>query len=121
VERYKPGQTGCDHVELVQVTTLDDWWEANGRPPVDIVKLDVQGFELEALKGARRLLAAGSLAILAEVSFAPLYEGSCLYHEVATFLEAAGFTLYQLYYPRSDWRGRLLYADALFCRPEVMA
>jgi hypothetical protein len=61
------------------------------------------------------------LAILAEVSFAPLYEDACLYHEVAGLLEAHDFTLYQLYYPRSDSRGRLLYADALFCRSEVMA
>ena len=40
----------------VQVVRLDDWLEAHKIDRVDFVKLDVEGGELEALKGAEKLL-----------------------------------------------------------------
>jgi FkbM family methyltransferase len=52
----------------VPATTLDDWWERLGRPGIDLLKLDLEGFELRALNGARQLLAARPPAfVLVEV------------------------------------------------------
>lgn len=39
---------------LIQMLTLDDYFPANAR--VDLIKMDIQGFELRALHGARRVL-----------------------------------------------------------------
>lgn len=36
----------------VPVTTLDSEWQAMGRPKVSVVKIDVEGAEIEVLKGA---------------------------------------------------------------------
>jgi FkbM family methyltransferase len=42
----------------VQVSTLDDYLAGAGVPPVDVVKIDVEGAELDVVEGARRTLAA---------------------------------------------------------------
>ncbi len=42
--------------ETVPMTTLDDEWRALGRPPVSCIKLDIEGAEMAALKGARELI-----------------------------------------------------------------
>jgi len=42
----------------VEVTTLDDYLERAGVPRVDVVKLDVEGAELDVIDGASRTLAA---------------------------------------------------------------
>lgn len=51
----------------VEVTTLDDIWESHGSPGVTFVKIDIEGAEVEALKGARRMLAAGKPELLIEI------------------------------------------------------
>jgi FkbM family methyltransferase len=85
---------GTDTVrqESIQVETLDRILE-----PVELVrpvllKLDVQGFELEALRGAERVL--GSVdTVLTECSFVPFYAGQALFDEVRDFLDGHGFQL----------------------------
>ncbi|GMA25070.1 hypothetical protein GCM10025864_28290 [Luteimicrobium album] len=61
----------------VEVTTLDTWWAAEGRPHVALMKLDVERHESHVLAGARELLTAEQPALLAEVlsrdDFATLY------------------------------------------------
>lgn len=42
----------------VEVTTLDDYLERAGVPAVDVVKLDVEGAELDVVDGARQTLTA---------------------------------------------------------------
>lgn len=39
----------------VERTSLDEWWAVAGRPPVDIVKIDVEGHEVAVLVGMRCL------------------------------------------------------------------
>lgn len=57
---------------------------------LDFLKLDVQGFELEVLRGGRVKLGA-AVAVQAEVSFVPLYEGQPPLGEIDLELRARGF------------------------------
>jgi FkbM family methyltransferase len=78
---------GVQEVERlpVQVFRLDDYrWEKQLAWP-DLIKLDIQGFELEALKGSPECLKTAK-AIIAEVSFIEYYEGQCLFHDLVAHL-----------------------------------
>jgi FkbM family methyltransferase len=55
-----------------------------------LLKLDVQGYELQALEGCEELLRNFEY-IYAECSFVELYEGQALAHEVIAWLARRGF------------------------------
>jgi FkbM family methyltransferase len=73
----------------VPVTALDLAFPAPPSRPC-LLKLDVQGGELEVLRGAERLLASVD-EVLTEVSFVPLYVGQPLADDVIAFLAERGF------------------------------
>ena len=52
----------------VEVTTLDQEWESLGRPRVSVIKIDVEGGELNVLLGAQRCLAETRPVVLLEWS-----------------------------------------------------
>ena len=55
-----------------------------------LLKIDVQGFELEVLRASRPLLGAFE-HVYVEASFEVLYAGQALAGDVAAFLRAHGF------------------------------
>jgi methyltransferase FkbM-like protein len=57
---------------------------------MDLLKIDVQGSELDVFKSGRRLLAR-AVAVQTEVSFVPLYRGQPAFGAVDTFLRSLGF------------------------------
>jgi FkbM family methyltransferase len=58
-----------------------------------LLKLDVQGFELEILKGAKRTLGISEVVIM-EASLLPYNEGAPLFAEVVAFMNGAGFAAF---------------------------
>jgi FkbM family methyltransferase len=81
----------------VETTRLDDIPEVRG---TDLLKLDIQGAELLALRGGEKLL-ADVLVIHTEVEFVELYKGQPLFAEIDAFLRGRGFQFHQL-----NWTGR---------------
>ncbi len=79
----------------VVTTTLDEWAQRGQADPIDVLKVDVQGAELDVLRGAERSLQSVRLVEL-EVEFQSLYEGQPLFGEVDEFLRRRGFTLWRL-------------------------
>lgn len=76
----------------VRTVRLDDI-----SPPVapDLVKLDIQGSELEVLRHGRGTLSCATV-VETEVLFVPLYRGQPLAGDVMTFLAGEGFWLHRL-------------------------
>lgn len=103
------------HVVELPVTTIDTLVEASGLPAPDFVKLDLQGYELEALKGASKALSTADHVLL-EVSFWQYNEGSPLIHDVLAWMNAAGFVAYDIFDISRRRDGVLLQADLLFVR-----
>jgi FkbM family methyltransferase len=77
-----------------EVTTLEAWAEREGVGRIDAMWLDLQGAELDALKGAGRILETTKAMIL-EVSTVELYKGAPLWPEVKAWLAEHGFELAQ--------------------------
>lgn len=84
-------------------------------PRADVIKLDLQGYELPALRGATGLL-PGVSVIIAEAALYPLYEGQALLPDLEAFLEGFGFTLDGIYDFFRDREGRIASGDAFFTR-----
>jgi len=103
--------------ERVQVQTLDSIWdEVAAQAQNPFLKLDVQGYELEVLRGARESLPKLA-GVQAELSLVPLYEGAPTFHQVIDLLESEGFRLAGLEPGFCDREsGELLQADGLFVR-----
>lgn len=111
-------QTRVMRTEVIKVRTIDSILpELDAEAPI-LLKLDVQGYELEALKGSVRSLPLIGL-IQAELSFVPVYEGAPLFREVVDFLDSHGFELYAIIPGFTDGKtGRILQADGVFSRKQ---
>jgi FkbM family methyltransferase len=108
-----PGSRPAEKI-TVNTARLDDTLARDQLIPPVLMKLDVQGGELDALRGATETLATTDF-VLVECSFVELYEGQALYDEVISFLTNRGFELAGFYSPTVE-NGRLLQADALLTR-----
>ena len=106
----------------VEVIRLDDFAREQGVEKIDLLKLDIQGGESAALRGASRLLKSGAIAILyCEVFFVPHYEGALLFHELSAQLADFDYTVYTLRHLVHGQNGQLRFADALYVSPEMRA
>lgn len=97
----------------IQVAALDEVLNAALLPRPLMIKLDVQGFELAALKGMPRLLGHADY-VYAEVSFVTLYTGQPLADEIVRWLADRGMKLAGVHNPSSDAGGAAVQADFLF-------
>lgn len=96
----------------VPVVRLDDVIPAGTN--VGLLKLDVQGYELEALRGAARVLRE-TRALLVEANYVPHYEGAVDFDTLHRFLGDAGFRLHGVSAPFMGKDGPL-WADAMYVR-----
>lgn len=106
----------------VTLTTLDTACEQHDIQP-DVIKMDIQGGELDVLKGARRAL-ENALLVESEVEFQLLYVGQPLFRDIDAFMADKGWVLLGL--RRDFWRraiapspdgGTLVHGDVLYVNP----
>lgn len=106
---------GMGSKRTARMITLDAWCsEANVRPKM--LKIDVQGYELEVLRGATDTLPAVEV-ILTEVNYIEIYRGVPLAAEIVEWLAHRGYALHDVFnfMPRpSD--GALWQSDMVFVR-----
>ena len=100
---------------VVRVAPLREFVSAADIQTPALLKLDVQGFELEALRGCEDLLDRFAY-VYAECSFVELYAGQALADEVIAWLRERGFNLRGEHNTVHDRGGRAIQADFLFAR-----
>jgi FkbM family methyltransferase len=99
----------------VRTTTLDAFAESMAIQRIDLLKLDVQGYELKVLEGAKRLLDQRRISLVfSELNFVPLYKDQACFHEVYECLIEAGFGLVGLYGQNYRPGPALSWCDGLF-------
>ncbi len=97
----------------VDLTTVDEYCRINGISQVDCIKLDLQGYDYLALKGAENTLKK-TRVVLVEVWFKEIYKGAHGFTDILNLMTSQGFTLFNLcgiHYGEAD---ELIWADAIF-------
>lgn len=113
-ERLFPG-TGEVRTERIKVGRLADFVCAREIVGPALLKLDVQGFELEALRGCEDLLECFTY-VYVECSFVELYRGQALAHEIIAWMSERGFLLTGVYNLSYDQKGRAVQGDFIFAK-----
>jgi FkbM family methyltransferase len=99
--------------ETVQIAPLEKLLTRDEVVAPALLKIDVQGYELNTLQGCETLLGEFDY-VYVECSFVELYQGQALAHEVCAYLDQRGFRLAGVYNPHYDSAGRAIQADFLF-------
>ena len=107
----KTQEVGIIDVKVQRLDDLQRLWLGRAR---QLLKIDVQGFELSVLRGAEETLRSCAY-VYVECSEVILYEGQALRPEVQAYLEAQGFVLDKRYNEHRH-KGQLIQADYLFAR-----
>jgi len=99
----------------IDVSPLSSYISQEDISRPSMLKIDVQGFEMEVLKGCELLFESFDY-IYCESSFVELYIGQKLAHEIIKWLDLHQFYLSGIYNMSYDAEGHALQADFLFKR-----
>lgn len=93
---YKP--ESYDQEIEIEAVSIDDYWKAKGNAkPVDFIKMDIQGFEMQAIQGMQRTLSSNpKVKIISEFWPYGLRKAGSSVNEYFAFLTAQGFNCYLL-------------------------
>ena len=97
---------------IVNTTTYYHLYSSGKVPLPDVVKIDAQGFEFEALKGFGPLLEK-CLAVQLEAHLYPIYRNQKLFHELTRLLGSFGLVLRRIT-PIDHFDGDLVEVDAWY-------
>lgn len=109
-------------------TTIDTLVDSGEIKTIDFAKIDVQGAELDILKGGESHFKSNLVGLEVEIEFAHLYKDQPLFNDVDSFVRnQLGLELWDI--KKSYWKyengrlqkgpakGRLVFGDALYFRP----
>jgi FkbM family methyltransferase len=107
-------------VREVETVRLDTLVARERLPPPDLIKIDVQGAELEVLAGAAETL-RGTAALIVEVSFVDYNKGGPLAAQVIGAVDRLGFRCADLCEVHRSAGNFVLQLDLLLVRPALFA
>lgn len=106
----------------VSATTLDIFCRQYNIEQIDILKLDIQGGELEAFQGAVGLLERQAIQLIyTETMFVPVYAAQPLFHDLAAFLAKYGYGLYNFYDLEYGNNAQLKWGNCIFLSPTLQS
>lgn len=118
-----PGDPGANIAEeQVAVDTVDRFCASRGITAVDVLKMDVQGWESEVLRGSRGMLKEHRVRfILAEIAFTKAARDMAYFGDINDAMQSSGYEFCGLYDaarwgPRRQFIG---FANALYMVSEV--
>jgi len=104
----------------VPIHRLDDLTQSMGiAPQSTLLKIDTQGYESQAIRGAERLM-VDIAAVQLELSMVNLYEGQDLFDDLRRMMADYGLDLFSIEPGIADEQGRMLQCDGLFIREALL-
>lgn len=120
----RPQKTGLssdeqvNNISTISVDTiiLDEFCKVENISHIDILKMDIQGGEFDALLGLNNLLAKREIDLIySEVYFVEQYERQPLFHDISKLLFQYGYQLQDIYNPIYG-KGSIAWADVIFIK-----
>ena len=105
------------HAQIVpvQVKSLDRYCQDREIEAIDYLKIDVQGYDLAVLRGARRLLRDHRVrAFSVEITFASMYKNQPSYLDIFSFTDEVGYKPLGFYDQTCSADNELGYLNVLF-------
>jgi len=103
----------------IDMNTIDHYMSQLHIKHIHILKLDIQGSELNALIGAQKTLLAKKIDfIFTEAYFIQQYQNQPLFHQIVDLLLKYGYVLQDIYNPIYG-NSKLAWCDALFVRSDL--
>lgn len=107
--------------DSVQCVTLDSFCEEHDIETIDLLKMDIQGAELQAIAGATNLFQRHRISLVfCEVLFSPLYKNACDFSSISDAMSSYGYPLYGLYNLQHFVDDGLMWGDAIFVNPSLL-
>ena len=112
----EPGASGA--TEEIRLTTLPAFCQEEGIDRIDILKMDVEGYEIPVLRGAESMIDRVG-AIYAEVSLQETRTNMTPWGTIHEYLRSRGFFYCGLYEQFRHWDAKLLVSlgNALYLNP----
>jgi FkbM family methyltransferase len=107
-------------VRNVATARLDTLVAAQGLPPAGLIKIDVQGAELDVIAGAKMALSHCE-ALIVELSLASYNKDAPLIGETLPAITQQGFRCIDICELHRSPTGSVLQADFLFAKPKLFA
>lgn len=79
------------HATSIALTTLDLFFEQNPPQKIDFIKADIEGWELNMLKGAQKTLARYRPAVMIEINDDALVKAGASRQALLDFMQAQGY------------------------------
>ena len=111
----------------VQVITIDEYVNKNNIKRINLLKIDVQGFEDEVLKGAQETLKLNKIDIIeTELILGNMYEKTLSFNEIENLIYPYGYKIFALTNPHSNEQYSMniiaqptLQFDVIYTRNEI--
>lgn len=113
--KLRPGENQLESIAKVKTLTIDGFAKSK-RAPIDFLKIDVEGADLDVLKGGKRELKQNVLGIRIGIYFQACYKKQCFFTDIHEFLLDHGFFLLNL-----DYFGKGVPRNFLFRNPDPFA
>lgn len=116
----RPTEQNISGLETISVCTLDGFAQQNNIAAVDVLKIDVEGFEFKVLEGAENLLRNSIKAIVLEVGY-ERGDSKVHFSDVENYMEQRGFQCCGVYdQAKSSDKKRLYYSNNLYIRKNLL-
>jgi len=104
-------------ITYLPMRTLDHVLQDRHIEGISFLKIDVQGYEIEVLKGASHAMRSAEV-ILLETTLIPYNLGAPLFDEIVGFMESKGFCVYDICGLKRWKEGTLFQWDVFFVRKD---
>jgi FkbM family methyltransferase len=78
---------------VIDAISIDDYVSINHIPKIDFIKIDVEGFELEVLKGATMLLSQKYIQVIQLELNKALKNSNITVDDITSFIDSIGYTI----------------------------